>query len=377
MSVTVFLLTATYARKETVVGVLAPGNGSARVSAPRSATVSAVHVREGQRVERGAPLITLSSNPTLADGRRLGDVFATSSEAQRVALARQAQARQLLIQRQRDEIAVRREGLIAQRQRLLGDLVLQQQRVGLAEQTLEAANQLQQQGLMSTLQYRQRQESMLVAKLSLSSMQQELQGIPVSLSQLAAQDQRLLAEAEDAAATIASSAAELSQRDATNKTDTELVLTASTAGTVAALQAVQGGSVNAGSTLALVVPSGAKLQAQLWLPSRAAGFVRIGDRVRLMYDAFPYQRFGVGKGRVVDLARAPVAPTELPAMLKAEEDLYRVLVELDDQQVNAYGSRWALSPGMRLQADLVLEKQSLWDWLFDAVRATRVRAQPV
>jgi membrane fusion protein len=96
-----------------------------------------------------------------------------------------------------------------------------------------------------------------------------------------------------------------------------------------------------------------------------------------MYDAFPYQRFGVGKGRVADIARAPTAPTDLPLALRTEEDLYRVLVNLDDQSVTAYGDRWSLAAGMRLRADLILEQQSLWDWLFDKVRAAQARSKPL
>jgi membrane fusion protein len=372
-----FLCMAKYARKETVVGALEPAAGAVRVSTTRAAVVAVIHVREGQFVKKGDPLFTLATNSTIADGRNLGDVYAASSDAQSAALVRQAAAKRDLIARQREEIAARRQALLEQKQQLLSDLVLQNERVELARQTLEAADVLLKKELMSTLQYRQRQEALLVARLSLSSMQRDYDSIPTSLAQLAAQDQRLVAEGEDSAAIIAADTAALSERNAANQAETGLVLTARQSGQLASLQAVEGGAVNPGATLAILVPSGVKLQAQLWLPSRAAGFVRVGDRVRLMYDAFPYQRFGVGKGRVADVARAPTAPTDLPLALRTEEDLYRVLVDLDDQSVTAYGDRWRLAAGMRLKADLILEQQSLWDWLFDKVRAAQARSKPL
>lgn len=49
----VFLVTARYARKETVPGVLSPTEGAVRVAAPRPGVVAEVHVREGARVLGG------------------------------------------------------------------------------------------------------------------------------------------------------------------------------------------------------------------------------------------------------------------------------------------------------------------------------------
>lgn len=369
-----FMLIARYARKETVDGAIQPAAGAIRISTARSAVVASIKVREGQFVERGATLMTLATNPTMADGRRLGDVYDASSLAQGAALVRQASARRELAARQREELGAQRLSILQQRDRLQADLELQRQRVDLAQQTLAAAETLVAKELMSPLQYRQRQEALLAARLEQSAMQRQFNAIPLSLAQLDAQTQRLAAEAEDSAAVIAASTAALFERQAVNQAETGLVLVAHEAGQVAALQAIEGGAVNPGDTLAVLVPTGVKLQAQLWVPSRAAGLLQAGDRVRLMYDAFPYQRFGVGKGRVADIAHAPTAPTELPLALRTEEDLYRVLVNLDAQSVAAYGKQWPLTPGMRLKADLVLEQQSLWAWLFDKLRAARARS---
>jgi membrane fusion protein len=373
----VFLGTAHYARHETVTGMLQPSAGALRVSTLRPGVISAVEVREGQSVVRGQPLLTLTMDPTLSEGRRLGAVLATTSDQQGAALARQAIARRDLSLRQRDEIAAKRLALMQQQRRLASDAVLQQDRVELADQSARAARTLWDKQLMSAVQYRQREEALIVARQGLSAIQREQEAIPTSLIQLAAEDRRLIAEAEDSAAAIAAGQALLSEKRASTEAETQIVLTAQTAGQIAALQAKPGAAVQAGQVLAFVLPQGVSLQAELWAPSRAAGFVRPGDRVRLMYDAFPYQRFGVGKGRVVEVARAPIAPIDLPVPIRTEESLYRVLVVLDDQVVHGYGQDWPLAPGGRLTADIVLEKQSILAWLFDKVSAARVRAAPV
>ena len=128
-----------------------------------------------------------------------------------------------------------------------------------------------------------------------------------------------------------------------------------------------------GRALAVIVPQGKPLQAELWAPSRAAGFITQGDRVRLMYDAFPYQKFGVGHGRVSSVSGAPVDPQDLAVPIESREALYRIVVNLDEDSVAGYGKRWPLTPGMRLSADLVLDERNLWEWLLEPVIAANRR----
>lgn len=63
----VFVATARYARKETVPGVLTPTAGSARVTPLRPGVIAAVHVKEGERVRAGQPLLTVSLDETVGE----------------------------------------------------------------------------------------------------------------------------------------------------------------------------------------------------------------------------------------------------------------------------------------------------------------------
>ena len=40
--------------------------------------------------------------------------------------------------------------------------------------------------------------------------------------------------------------------------------------------------------------------------TRAAGFVKPGQQVRILYDAFPYQNFGTYRGTIVNVSRTIV-----------------------------------------------------------------------
>ncbi len=376
-SVIAMLAFGSYSRKETVAGSIEPKAGALRISAPRAGTISALHVREGQVVSKGDPILTMALDTTNADGRRLGDIFAEAGYAQAQALARQAAARQLLIQRQRAELAVRRESIVDERDRFAAELVLQKERVGLVRKTADAAKALHDKQLLATIPYRQREEALIGAMLAQSSLERQQAGANFQLEQVAAQDARLAAEALEATASAEAASADLVQRRAMASSESQIVLTAGQAGSVTALQARPGALVAPGATMAVLLPKGVGLQAVLWAPSKAVGLVRPGDRVRLMYDAFPFQRFGVGRGRVVEIARAPTLPGELPMPLETKEALFRILVEVDEPAVGAYGRKWPLRAGMRLNGDLILERQSLLAWLVDKVRAVSARSRPV
>jgi len=193
---------------------------------------------------------------------------------------------------------------------------------------------------------------------------------------LTAEEGRARAElariAADSAAEVNSalSAGEtLAQQRARLQGERAYVLTAPIAGRVAALQTAAGRTVDASVPLMEILPEGSALQALIYAPTRAIGFVRPGQEVRLLYDAFPYQRFGSFSGRIVSVSRVVIDPRQLAAPLAIEEPVYRVEVAPDAQGVAAFGEHMPLQPGMTLTANIILERRSFLDWLLAPVRA--------
>jgi membrane fusion protein len=151
------------------------------------------------------------------------------------------------------------------------------------------------------------------------------------------------------------------------------VLRAPRAGIVSTLLMKTGQHVASGQPLLSILPAGSKLEAQLLVPSSAIGFVAQGDRVVLRYQAYPYQKFGQQYGKVVQVSRSALSPAETASLLgqNISTPLYRVLVALDRQTVDAYGKAEALKPGMALNADILLDRRSLWQWVFEPLYGLR------
>jgi membrane fusion protein len=119
------------------------------------------------------------------------------------------------------------------------------------------------------------------------------------------------------------------------------------------------------------VPDGVPLQAVLYIPTRAVGFVRVGQRVRLLYDAFPYQNFGTHRGRIVRISHTVLTRNDETGPLQLKEPVYEAVAALDRAQVTAYGRKMPLKPDMLLKADIILNKLSLMRWLIDPLLAKR------
>ena len=122
-----------------------------------------------------------------------------------------------------------------------------------------------------------------------------------------------------------------------------------------------------------IIPNNAKLQVELFVPTRAVGFLEIDQKVRVRFDAFPYQRYGIFAGKVKSISKHVLLPQELNVPLELNEAVYRVVVELDQQDIIAYGKHFPLQAGMTLEADIILDRQSLFEWILDPLFSLKGR----
>ena len=122
-----------------------------------------------------------------------------------------------------------------------------------------------------------------------------------------------------------------------------------------------------------ILPIDAEFKAELFIPTRAIGFIETGQTVLLRYNAFPYQRYGLYEGTIDNVSEVILSPEELHVPVKLEEPAYRVSVTLNKQEISAYGKQFNLQAGMLLEASIVLEGRSLGEWLLAPIYSLRGR----
>ena len=165
----------------------------------------------------------------------------------------------------------------------------------------------------------------------------------------------------------------LAQEAVESEARRELVVTAPADGMATAVLGESGQSTQPQSLLLTILPAGAALQAKLLVPGRAIGLLAVGDVVSLRYTAFPYQRFGAFKGRVVEIPRAMVTTVEARAPVAQREPVYSVSVALETNQVRTSRATVPLQNGMSFEADVWLDRRRLIEWFFDPVAGFAAR----
>jgi membrane fusion protein len=250
---------------------------------------------------------------------------------------------------------------------------LQTQRLALAQQAQTQYESLRNDNFVSSAQVRAKAEEVLNVKAQLQALERQRATRLREIAALQAQRRELPLQAQAAQGAIDRDLAALAQQAAETEARQRIVVRAPQDGVVSAVLAEPGQTVTPAVALASLLPAGAKLQAYLYAPSSAVGFVRPNQPVQLRYQAFPYQKFGQQAGEVVQVSRSPLQAAELAglalpgALSTGGEPLYRITVTLAQQSVSAYGQPQALAPGMQLEADVLLDRRRLIEWLFEPV----------
>ena len=367
-----FLLEGRYTRKAHIAGYLVPDRGVLRLLPPQAGVVTESHVVEGRAVRRGDVLFVLSIDRATLSGDTQAAVqasLAVRSKSLHDASRQKAQ----LQQEQRAAFDRQIEDMRHELAQMDTEAELQRQRLVLAQQATARLESLKNDNFVSAAQVQAKTEEMLGVRAQLQALSRQRTAHLREIGTLEAQRRELPLRSMAAMGEIERDLASLAQESAENEAKQRVVIRAPQDGVVTAVLAEPGHSVSPASALASLLPADARLQAQLFAPSSAVGFVRANQQVQLRYQAFPYQKFGHHAGQVLQVSRTPLQAAELaglplPEAMKgaaSAEPLYRITVDLDQQAVQAYGQAQPLAAGMQLEADVLLDRRRLIEWVFE------------
>jgi membrane fusion protein len=373
LAIGAFVSTQEYARTEAVQGYLTPSVGVSKLMPTRRGTVTRVEVAAGDSVIAGQVIAVISSEPALASGASAGEALRGKLDEQRAELRRKVELETSVLgaglRDTRSQLAAL-DGQIAKLDKLAG---IARERCDLAEDKVRSYSELLARGFATRLQYQERLDAQL-------DLQSELGKIETSLLERrqarasAAESLRMLPlRHAQALADVRVQLSEVETRRTELESQGSFAIRSPVAGRVAALQATVGASVDPAVPVAVLLPAGGELEARLFVPARAIGFIESGQEVGLKYAAFPYQQFGIQRATVRDVSSALLTPEELSAPLALREPSYSLVATLEMQSVRAYGKQYPLQLGMLADAEILLERRTILEWLLAPLRALRGR----
>lgn len=372
-----FAYFGSYTAHSTLKGKVVPETGVIEVTSPQPGTILEKHVVEGQRVRSGDVLYVVSSERFSAAGIATQQAVGEELVRRRRSLLAQIDSTRELERLERAALAGRLAAVRAEAASIDETLAVQRERLTIVARTMERYRAMRQSGFLSEEQWMAREAERLEQRSRVQTLERERAGVMQVLEDLDGRAATLELEYGNAIAELERAVGAAELEIAENDAKRAIVVTAPQSGTAAAVVAEVGQPIERGVTLARIVPNATVLVAELLAPSRAVGFVSAGEAVRLRYAAFPYQKFGHASGTVVAVSQTTLAASGagLSQALGRPEPVYRVVVALHSQTIDAYGEPRRLLPGMEVEADVLLETRRLYEWVFEPLFALLERTR--
>jgi membrane fusion protein len=367
-----FLSIAQYARKETVIGYLTPTFGTAKIFVPQQGFIKQIQVKEGQEVAEGDPLLTVVTSQISTNGQDVNSTVLAVLAEQRNVVERQIAAEERRTASEQDRLASTIKGIEAEIAQLEDQRNIQNERLTLSESFVSTGAKLTASGALPAIELKRREQAALEQKQSVVSLDQQITARRTQLTDTRHTLEQLPAVVAERIRVLRNDLSSIEQRVAEVNGRQAYVIKAPTSGRVSTLQATVGQIADPRHMQLEIIPVDAHLQAELFFPTRAFGFVRPGLQVRVLYDAFPYQKFGTYRGNVTKVSHTILTGNETTGPITLKEPAYRVTVALERPDIDAYGHKMPLQPDMLLKADVILEQRSLMKWLLDPVFSARM-----
>jgi len=369
----VFLLFVTQARTEIVRGVLRYDSAEARLLVQSEGYIHAIYVQEGDQVSSGHPIAEIRNDLYLQDGGSLSASKLESLHKERDQIVDQLEAIRstlssaLKIQAQTGDDAGRAEASARRK------LEIALERLRAAEKRRDDIAGLRERGLVAEDYFSQRVDAVAYLQQDLVEIEREISDARSAAIRASTEAARLASNADRELSELGQRLTQVEVRLKSAAAEAGYVIRAPHGGRVTSLGVRAGEAARPGVPLAVIVPNGAGMVAEFHVPSSAIGFMRTGQVVNLMYDAYPHQKFGTAKGEIVAISLIGQPAQELGLEPLSQEPLYRVYVRPEAPTLTFQGHPLPLQTGMVVSGEIILEERRLAEWLLEPFTSLRRR----
>jgi hemolysin D len=143
---------------------------------------------------------------------------------------------------------------------------------------------------------------------------------------------------------------------------TQRVLKAPANGTVFHLPISGAGAVvQSGENLVEIAPEDSPLALKANMAPTESGFLKIGMPVKIKFDAYPFQDYGVQAGKV-----SWISPdSKLIETAQGQQEIFELKIELEQGYIEGNHQRITLTPGQTATAEVIIRQRRLIDFVLD------------
>jgi len=368
-----FLFSNSYVKRESVVGYLVPDKGVAKIYAPTFGNVDEAVIIEGESVQEGDVLLNISTRRSTSDVADLGELMQEQIEKEKASLDRKIEREKQYSKSEWNRLDGRIRDLSKEKKEIDKQVQTLQERLNIAQEKLLTHKDLVEQGFIPKTVLVDSEDRYLDIRASISNAKRMLESINSQISDTQRQKLQQPIQMDSKLSDLERMQNSLNNRLLENISQKSYAIRAPIDGRVSFMQVKNGQSVSMNSPLLTILPEDTRLYAELFVPTRAVGFVEKGQKVLLRYSAFPYQRFGLHDGEITDVSKVILSPKEVPVPVPLNEPVYKVTVAIDKQHIQAKGHEVPLQTGMMLEADILVDERSLAEWLLEPIYSLRGR----
>jgi membrane fusion protein len=345
--------------------VLVPRSGTDPIRALRGGIVTQVKITEGQSVAQGETLFILKSEVAASKTADLESLTTQSKGSEdSLVLATQKYADQKLANTEE-------ERKLRKRVESLGDMIeFKNRELALARTIADRYERLSKDGLVSAVDDTRNQIEMNRLASEIEALRAEQKQVGGTIDKLQHEIAVLETEYKERERGFKEEAARAQIRMSSMKEalfmgqGNQVAILAPHSGTILSLGVKSPGAiVGEGDPLCEMVSSSDIVEAELSIPEWGMGRIKNGQKVRLLYDAFPYQRYGIRYGLVRWISPATV--------VTKEKQSFRALTEINEKAIQVDGQSRSLLPGMNGKAEIVVGRRSLISYAFEPIRQLR------
>lgn len=363
----------------TAQGKIIPSGGSKIIQPMETATVKAIHVRDGQHVKAGDVLIELDATMAAADMTRIGNDYLTTrlqaerSRAMLTALeANQHPAlppladvpenrrihEQIILDGQYSEYQAKLASLDANIARREAELRSTQEVVRKLEQTVPIARQRAQdyknlvdKNFVSHHAYLEKEQLRIEQEADLATQRSRIKELTAAFNEGRSQRTALIAETRRVTLDMLNEAEQKttgnSQELVKAETRDKLMrLTAPVDGTVQQLAIhTVGGVVTPAQALMVVVPKDNTLEVEAFLENKDIGFVNAGQAAAVKVETFPFTKYGTIDSKVIHVSHDAIQDEKRGLIYSTRVRLAKATMQVGDKLIN-------LTPGMAVTVEV-------------------------